>query len=269
MVNRFISTRWERCEKNMKTFIKEYFWILFFATVLVFIILGTVIVYNIFTVKNVIVESNFNVDENDIVRYLDIEVEENRLIWSYDTNLLEKKLFELDYFYKYSIVKKYPDTIIIEINVRVPIATIIDGEGVVSFIDTNNVIFKMYSVDTLLPLIVYNGDSLFENKFIENEFTSNTKEINVTNDLLKNIVRILSNLNISNRKVFDNISQIEISEKRNELIYSISFRNRENNIYFKDYIKYNLIIDSFISLLFLSESGINNNIYYTGNGFVY
>ena len=247
----------------MKNFIEEYFLILFFATVLIFIVLGTLIVYRIFTVKNIIVKNNFDIDGNHIVKYLNIE--ENRLIWSYDTALLEETLLSLDYFHKYSIEKKYPDTLIIEIEVRDPIATIIDDSGVVSFIDTNNVIFQKYNIDTLLPLIVYNGDSLFETEFI-----GDTKRAKTTNDLLKNVVRILSNLSISNRDIFNNISQIELLEKKDELLYSIYFRNNGNRVYFKDYISYNLIVDSFISSLFLLESGINrSNIYYTGSGFVY
>jgi len=251
--------------EKIKDFIEEYFLILFLVTALVFIILGTVVVYNIFTVKSIIVKNNFNVNEDEIIKYLDIDIEDNRFIWSYDTALLEEKLLSFDYFHKYSVEKKYPDTLVIEIKNRDPIATIVDDKGVVSFIDTNNVIFRRYSVDTLLPLIVYNGENLFEM-----EFMRDIKEVKITNNLLRNIIKILSNLNISNRDIFDNISQIELSEKKDESIYSISFRNNGNRIYFKNYINYNLIVDSFISSLFLLESGINSsNVYYTGTGFVY
>ena len=246
----------------MKNFIEEYFLIFFLITILIFIVLGTTIVYNIFIVKNIniIVDKNLNVNEDNIIEYLDIE--NNILIWNYDTALLEEKFSSLDYFHRYSIEKKYPNTLIVKIKVRTPIATITNNNGVVSFIDTNNVIFKRYNVDTLLPLIVYRGESLFEDEFI--------KETDVTNDFLKNVIKILSNLNIYDKNIFDNISQIELSEKRDGMSYSISFRNKDNRVYFKDHISYNLIVDSFISSLFLSESDINsNNIYYTGSGFVY
>ncbi len=245
----------------MKKFIEKYFFVFFFITVLVFIVLGTVIVYKVFTVKNIVVEKNFNVDDYDIVDYLNIE--ENTLIWSYDTSLLENRLSQLDYFYKYSITKKYPDTLIIEIKVRTPIATISDENGNISFIDTNNVIFQRYSVDTLLPLIVYNGENLFE-------AANESKDTRVVNDLVKNVVKILSNLNVINKDIFDNISQIEVIESGDELLYSLSFRGVRGRVYLQNYINLNLIADAFISSLFLSESGVDNrNVYYTGTGFVY
>jgi cell division septal protein FtsQ len=236
---------------------KNKYWILTIGIIIVITMIISVlfIVNTFFRVRYIEVEKNFDINKEKLFEYLDIK--KDKLIFNYDTKLMEEKLSRHYYLSFYKVTKIYPDKLKIEVKMKAPVAKIAGKNGIIFFIDERGIVFQKYGIPFDTPLIIYNSTEIKDGMRL--------------NQNIKNVFEVIIYLKDKNRNVYDGISSIEICEKSNDLCdYIVNYRTNNNNFYLKNVINVDLLKEGLVCSLFLSEHSITNkSLNYTGSGFAY
>lgn len=225
---------------------------LFISIILSFLLI--LISKEIFIVKNIVIDKDFTLNNEKFIKYLDIQP--NKYIWAYDLNDMRIKLSKQIFLDDYDIKKRYPDTLVIFLRIRKPIAKVLT-DGRIMFIDKNGVIFTEVEDGSNLPLLNFNIEKeLSYGKILEKKYTK--------------IIDILLDLKNKNSNIYKNIESIDIVENNDNLKYYVQYRGINENIYLKNFINVDLLKRGFVLSLYLKENNIERkNPYYAGLGFVY
>ena len=117
-----------------------------------FVFLG----YYILTLKNVKFYADFDVDKNKLFEYL--EIKKDKSILSYDTGLMKEKLSKLLYLKNYDVSMKFPNTLVIFLKARKPLAKVIGIDNKLYFIDESGMVYKEALNDfEKNPTIIFEG----------------------------------------------------------------------------------------------------------------
>ena len=119
---------------------------------LFFSIGGTVVFYNIFKLKKVEIEKNFDMDNRKITKYLNLEI--GQFLFSYNIKNMEEKLEILPSIRDFSVKLELPDTIKISIFKIMPIAMSIDSNDTIYYLDQSGKALKDLVIKTKVPLII-------------------------------------------------------------------------------------------------------------------
>ena len=229
-----------------------------FVTITCFVILLVLLVIyfgkDIFIVKNVNIEKNFNIDNKKLLEYLGIT--RDKFIWSYNTSEMENKLSKDINLSYYKVTANYPDSIIIKLYIREPVANISGYNGKVYFIDDKGAVFSKYDINYHIPLIIFN------------------KNISLGHNTQNGIIEVVNNLRVlknGNKGLYDSISQIEIKLKNDGLCdFVVNYKTINNRIYLKNSINVDLLKRGLVCALYLAENGLSGrDVQYSGAGFVF
>jgi|GEM_PF-1582787 len=236
--------------KKLKVFFIIFIFISIFL-IFLFFTLGN----SFFKVKSVEIYKDFVIDNNKIIRYLNIYPA--KPIWKYNIRKMNEKLSILYYLKEFEIKKKYPNTLIIKLIVRQPIARIVGKEGKIFLLDINRVIFQeVNNKNNDLPLILINSSDFFKNGII----------IDIK---YSDLLNVLYKLKKDNIKIYNSISQISCEVTNSNLNYSLMFRTFNQRIHLKNSINVDSIKKGLSCILYLSEKGyFDVDLIYNKNGFV-
>ena len=212
---------------------------------------------SIFTVKNVEISKDFEIDREKIIEYL--EIYPQRLIWKYDTKLMEQRMSKQFFLEEYRIFKKYPNTIAIKIKIRKPIAKTVGYNSRIYVIDKDGIVFRQaHQKDSIYPLLLYS----------EREKIKSGIQIS---GVYKNVIDVLYNLRKTSPDIYNGISQIEIFNSVGYgLNYIINYKTLYQRIYLKNKIDVNSIRRGLSCILFLEDTNYSvKKLLYTGNGFIF
>jgi hypothetical protein len=229
--------------------------LLLFILMFIFILLTAFfLLKDMFIVTNINVERNFDLDNKKLIEFLGIT--EKKYIWQYDVSDMENKLSKDVNLLNYSITKKYPDSLLIKLEIRIPLASIKGKDGNLFFIDMDGMVFSRYKINYRIPMIVYN------------------KEISYGKEDEINIKDTLDSLNLAKeneKSTYYSISEIEIIKENSNLSdFIVIFGKNNNRIYLKNYINVDLLKKGLICSIYLNENEISDrNVFYSGSGFVY
>ncbi len=231
-------------------------YILLFALLVAILISFLLILFSkeFFIVKNIVIDKDFNVNNEKFIHYLGIQA--NRYIWEYNVREMEGKLAKQVYLENFYIKKQYPDTLFIFLRIRKPIARLlIDKE--VMFIDKNGFVFKESEESKDLPLLTYHiKEYLNYGTIVPSKYSK--------------IIDILLDLKKKNSNIYKNIEEVNIIEESSNIKYFVKYRGINNNIYLKNFINVDLLKKGFVFSLYLQEVNIEvNRPYFAGLGFVY
>lgn len=208
----------------------------------------------IFIVRNIVIDKDFNVNNEKFIKYLGIEP--NKYIWQYDIVMMGKKLARQLYLYDFFIKKRYPDTLVIFLRIRKPIARVLVDNRIM-FIDKKGMIFNEAEDNQDLPLLIYNIKEDLDYGII------------LSSKYIK-IIEILVDLKDKNSNIYKNISEISIVEEKKSIKYFVKYKGINSNLYLKNFINVDLLKRGFVFFLYLKENNIeSNNTYFAGLGFVY
>ncbi len=226
--------------------------ILLFIIILVFLFLGK----SIFLVKNIEINKNFDIDKDKLLSIL--KIYPLRSIWEYNINDMEKELSKYAYLKEYKVSKEYPDTLVLKMKMRIPLAKVVGNKGSIYYIDEQGVIFKEVDNNFLnYPVLIFN---------IHDNIKYGVKIIGK----YKAIIDELAFLKSRYSDLFNSISQIEvIDNKMNNVDYILYFKTMKQKIYLKNKIDVDSIIKALSCVLFLNNKDYASDlIMYTGNGFL-
>lgn len=226
--------------------------ILFFVIILILLFLGK----SIFLVKNIEINKDFDIDKKKLLNVMGIYP--LRSILEYNINDMENELSKYAYLKEYNVSKKYPNTLLIKMKIRKPLAKVVGMKGNIFYIDEQGVIFKEVDNNFLnYPVLLFN---------IHDNIKYGVKIIGK----YKDIIDELSFLQGKYPELFESISQIEIIDnKMNNVDYILYFKTMKQKIYLKNKIDVDSIIKALSCVLLLNNKEYASDmIMYTGNGFL-
>ncbi|MCG8571837.1 MAG: FtsQ-type POTRA domain-containing protein [Spirochaetes bacterium] len=217
--------------------------------VIICIILSSGIFYffmkDMFLIKKVEVKKDFLLDQNNFIDYLGITSE--RYIWEYKIKELEEKIAVIPFIDKYEVSKKYPAKLVINLEIRQPILRIQKENGEILFVDSKGVVFQKSKNNGFYPVLICDINNDIKKGF---RLTGKYKEI----------ISLFSNLKKKDAKIFESISQVEISKENHENYhYKVYFRTINTPLYLKNSINVEKLIKGISSILLLEEFNIEFN----------
>ncbi|HOJ63353.1 MAG TPA: FtsQ-type POTRA domain-containing protein [Spirochaetota bacterium] len=221
------------------------------------VILSFILIFvakDFFIVKNIVIDKDFSLNNEKFIRYLDIQPD--KYVWEYNISDMENRLARQAFLDQYKVNIRYPDTLVIFLRIRKPVAKLIINNKIM-FIDKNCVIFSESEDSDNLPLLNFDiKQNLDYGKILEKKYSK--------------IIDILLDLKNKNSNIYRNIESIDISEKKPNLIYFVKYYGNNENIYLKNFINVDLLKKGFVLSLYLKENDIKSSTpYYAGLGFVY
>ncbi len=219
---------------------------------LFFSIGGTVVFYNIFKLKKVEIEKNFDMDNRKITKYLNLEI--GQFLFSYNIKNMEEKLEILPSIRDFSVKLELPDTIKISIFKIMPIAMSIDSNDTIYYLDQSGKALKDLVIKTKVPLII----------------TDNKRESEKNNNL-QHVIKVLAELKKTNTNIYEKIEKIEIKETNRPLCdYFVNYWTIEQVFYLKNILNVDLLREGFLVSLYIDENNFNpKRITYNSFGFIF
>lgn len=230
-----------------------------FLIMLMFIVLAGFIMFflsrSLLQIKNIELVKNFELDKQKIIDYLGIYP--IRPIWKYNTKSMEEKLSKQFFLQEYKVYKKYPNTLVVKIMMREPVANMVDKKGNIFAVDKEGVIFrKSINTDNIYPLLIYADRSKIK---IGIEVAGKSKEVIETLRELKN----------KNKNVYNSISQIEIMpDNVYGQNYILNFRTSSQRLYIRNKIGIDPIIRALACVIYLNDRKFGyKRLLYTNTAF--
>lgn len=174
-----------------------------FALVFIFWGVYYLLQSDLMNLKEVVVEGNEQVEEEEIVNISNLVT--NRNIFKYNLKEIEKDIESHAYIKDANVQRKFPRTIIIDVKERLEYA-IIPYMGSYIYIDEENVVLRASDSYIANNHILITGVEFKNFKVGEKIEAANSKDLKIVMDLLK-AAKITS--------IFDMISEINISEESN------------------------------------------------------
>lgn len=229
-----------------------------FIYIFIIFIIGLLIVINLtfFKINNIVIKKvgmDFILDESLLLDYLNIK--KGSFIWFYNTKAIQEKLSKFYFFNDTAVKKIYPDTILIELKMREPIAFVYGGNGNFYLADKDGYIYSnAFKKKVDLPLIIFEKNSFIEPSVI-------------LKGSYKELLNVLEMLHKKNKVIYDNLSQIEVNEK-GSIKYIVNFKTYDLRVYLKNFINVDAIIDSLALAFYMDFKKENGKrAYYTENSF--
>ncbi len=229
-----------------------------------FILIAVVILISLaffipFKLKNVTIKKinhDFYINNDRFLEYLNIKP--GFSIWSYKTNLIKEKINKLYYISDANVYKRFPNSIVIELKIREPIAKITGNDSEIYLIDRSGYIYRdAFKSFQNIPVIIY-------------EKNENIKPgIVLTGDYME-ILDLLDKLKKEFQNIYSSLSQIEINlNKYFGVNYVINYKTYNYRIYLKNFINVDSIKRGLALVIYLNNKGYDNGkAYYAENGFV-
>lgn len=225
--------------------------VIYSIVLFVLLIITSILSVLLFRVQRVVINSDLNIKNESILNFL--EINKGDFIWTIDEEYLEEKLSRKFIFENKDIEIKYPSTVIVTLEKRKPIAITSGVEGQLFVIDREGIVFENYK----------NSDTKEDLPFIIYQFSDKIKKGTVLSNRVSEIINLLWILLNSHKYLYDNISQIEITEKTNDLIYSVYFRTFHNVFVFRNEISVENITTGFLADYYLDSIGHNDYVLYS------
>ena len=224
--------------------------IFIFVIILFFFFLGR----SIFLVKHIEIKKDFNLNKNKLLKSL--KIYPLRSIWQYSIKEMDNELSKHVYLKEYKIRKRYPDTLVIKMKIRKPIAKIVGEKGNIYYIDEQGIVFSG-AQDNNNPLLLFDIHEKIRNGI---EIKGKYKEI----------IDQLFYLKTDHFDLYNSISQIEINNNKfNRLEYILYFKTMNQKIYLKNKIDVDSINKALSCDLFVKNRyNASEKLLFTGNGFI-
>jgi len=212
-----------------------------------------------FKLKNVTIKKinyDFYINNNKFLEYLNIKP--GFSIWSYKTDLIKEKINKLYYISNSNVYKKFPNSIVIELKIRDPIAKISGYDSEVYLIDRDGRIYRdAFKSYQNIPVVIY-------------DIKDDIKPGVVLKDRSKEILETLDRLKNDFKNIYSSISQIQVSKnKYYGFNYVINYKTYNYRIYLKNFINVDSIKRGLALVIYLNNKGYDNrNAYYAENGFI-
>lgn len=225
------------------------------SLVFIFTVIGTVVFFNVFKVTKIEVTKNFDIDNNKLVKYLGIKL--NKFIFSYNLNDVGNRIERLPNIREFSIKRRLPDTLIIEVYRIIPVARIIYNSEIL-YVDQSGKVLEKLNIKDDIPLIIA------DRKFDSNETIENDEMIN-------NVIDILWKLKNENKKIYNSILKITIREKNKPYPeYYVNYSMIDSNIYLKKLINVDLLREGYAVSLYIKENNYSpDKIRYNTVGYAF
>jgi len=226
--------------------------IIIFIGILFFLFMGR----SFFLVKHIEIKKDFNIDKNKLLSFL--KIYPLRSIWEYNIEKMNNELSKHIYLKEYKINRKYPDTLVINMKIRKPIAKIVGSNGKIYYIDEQGIVFKEADNNILnIPLLIFN---------IRNNIKYGVR----IKGKYKEIIALLTHLKLKQLDLYNSLSQIELYEnKLNGVDYILYFKTMSQKVYLKNKINVDSINRALTCVLLLKRKDYNNSsLLFTGSGFV-
>jgi hypothetical protein len=223
--------------------------IIIFAVILFFLFLGR----SIFLVKHIEIKKDFKIDKNKLLKSL--KIYPLRSIWEYNIEEMNNELSKHVYLKEYKVSKKYPNTLVIKMELRKPIANIVGEKEDIYYIDEQGMIYM--KANNNYPLLIFDiKDSLNYGTEIKGKY--------------KVIIDQLYFLKTNHSELYNSISQIEVfNNKLDRLDYILYFKTMKQMIYLKNKIDVDSINKALSCSLFIKDKySSSEKLLFTGNSFI-
>ena len=158
---------------------------------------------DLMNLKNIVLEGNSNVTEDEIVNISNLVIDRN--IFKYNLKEIKQNIISHPYIKEVKVYRKLPDTIMIQMEEREEYAIIL-YMGSYIYIDQESIVLKASDSYMANENILITGINFKNFKVGERVQATNDDDLGLVMDLLKAI---------NMTTVYDMISEINISEKNN------------------------------------------------------
>lgn len=193
---------------------------------------------------------DFNLDEKLLLEHLKIRYGFPLLL--YNVKNIENKILKFSFFEKATVRKKLPNSLIIKIKMKEPVAYIYGKDNNIFLLDKEGFVYK----------------NAFKNFFDLPLILSERKDLITTSITLKgvykNVITTLAFLRDKKKDIFASISQIEIRESKND--YILYYKRSKTGIYLKNSINVDAIIKGLAAIKVLEDD--TKMLYFVESGFL-
>ncbi len=184
-----------------------------------------------FLVDEVLLTADFKFDKASLMKRL--EIEDGLYLWQYSKSRLVSILDDFYFIDDYTITRKYPATMSIDLKKRKPIARLAGRDGEVFFVDRRGAIFYSSRIKQQLPMI-----------FIENQ------RLVVAGKKLggryKELLEFISELSVNHRVLYEQLSQMSALFDSSRMIYRLDFRTINKSITLKKKLNVENLVESLV-----------------------
>ncbi|MBN2547012.1 MAG: FtsQ-type POTRA domain-containing protein [Spirochaetes bacterium] len=234
---------------------------LFFITfiLIISIILVLLALFIPFKLKNVTIKKinyDFYINNDKFLEYLNIKP--GISIWSYKTALIKEKIDKLYYISNSNVYKRFPNSIVIEIKIREPIAKLSGYDSEIFLIDIEGYVYRdAFKSFQSIPVII------FDNK-------DDIKPGIVLKGKSREILEILDKLKSNFKNIYSSISQIEVSKNKYfGFNYVINYKTYNYRIYLKNFINVDSIKRGLAFVIYMNSKDYDSRkAYYAEKGFI-
>lgn len=187
-----------------------------------------------FIVEHIEVTADFKFNRSFLMQKVGIE--DGCYIWQYNSKKIATVLDDLYFVDDYKVTKRYPSRLVIQLFKRKPLARIAGKDGEIFFIDRRGVIFKSSKIKGMVPLLILdNPQQIHQGKKLGGRFGDMVQQLYLLNQKYNNL--------------YQQIAQIAVCKRNENLEYNIDFRIINKTIT----LKKKLSVDTLLETLVVSK----------------
>ena len=241
---------------NMKKKLKLKFILIIFFSILTAIAAVFFVGKYIVTLKYVKFEADFDLDKKKLLQYL--EIESDKGVLNYNVDSMKEKLSKLLYLKSYDVYLRNPNTLVINLQIRRPVAKVVGENNNLYFIDETGFVYREVQNDyEKTPTLIFSGgaDKIKIGVIISGKY--------------KNLLYELTLLKSNYSDIYDSISQFEVfGDAKDDVIYKIYFKTINHCIYLKNIINVDCISKGLAGAMYFDKINRNDKkLFYTKNAF--